>query len=122
MLYKSLPKLKGIFDPANFIQCSVDIDLAWQTLKEYIYYMHIKDALEDGNIVPAGSGVGKIKEISKDFIGCGGKFFTIEPHLTVFDGLAALEREGETSKIGGFEYSNADVAFDTACNAFKQII
>ncbi len=121
-LHKALPELKGIFDPANFVQCGVDTLSAWQTLKNHIYYMHIKDANLDGAVVPAGYGSGNVKAITKEFIAMGGKCFTIEPHLTVFDGLASLEREGEASKVGEFEYENADVAFDTACQEFKKIL
>ena len=121
-LHKNLPELKAVFDPANFIQCGVNTIYAWECLKKYVHYLHIKDALSNGNIVPAGYGCGNIKNIAEDFIKMGGKNFTIEPHLTLFDGLSALEKEDNTSIIGEFEYENSDIAFDTACKAFKEII
>ena len=35
---------KAVFDPANFVQCGQDTKAAYDTLKDYIEYMHIKDA------------------------------------------------------------------------------
>ncbi|MDO4743213.1 MAG: TIM barrel protein [bacterium] len=121
-LFKNLPELKGIFDPANFVQCGINTIKAWEVLKPYIYYMHIKDAETAGPIVPAGYGDGNIKYIAKDFVACGGRHFTIEPHLAVFDGLAGLERENEKSIVSKFNYSDNYEAFNTACDAFKNII
>lgn len=121
-LYTALPELKGIFDPANFVQSGVDTLKAWEMLKNYIYYMHIKDAKADGTIVPAGNGSGNVKEIANSFVAAGGNAFTMEPHLTVFDGLAGLEREGEKSQIAEFEYPDANTAFDAACDAFKNLL
>lgn len=121
-LYETLPELKGIFDPANFVQCGVDTLKAWEMLKPYIYYMHIKDALASGYVVPAGNGAGNVKEIVAEFLASGGNAFTIEPHLKVFEGLGALEREGETTQFAEFKYPSSDAAFDVACEAFKSLI
>lgn len=122
-IHKALPEIKGVFDPANFIQCGVDTLKAWDILSPYIKYMHIKDALSDGRVVPAGCGVGSVEEIAKKFIAMGGSDFTIEPHLTVFKGLSGLEREGEKSKVGeAYTYPDSNSAFDAACSAFKKLI
>jgi len=121
-LYKTLPDLKGIFDPANFVQCGVNTLKAWELLKSYIGYMHIKDAKKDGMVVPAGCGEGNIEKIVRDYISIGGRDFTIEPHLAVFDGFKKLEKEGEKSVIVEYMYDNNNDAFDAACNAFKQFI
>ena len=121
-LFKALPELKCVFDPANFIQSGQETLSAWETLKPYVEYMHIKDALSDGNVVPAGKGEGKLDIIVSEFAKMGGTDFTVEPHLTVFSGLAALEREGERSNVGSFVYASPDEAFDVACNSFKQIL
>ncbi|MGN0173477.1 MAG: sugar phosphate isomerase/epimerase family protein [Acutalibacteraceae bacterium] len=120
-IFKALPKIKGIFDPANFVQCKIDTLNAWEMLKDYIYYMHIKDAKADGFIVPSGNGAGNIKKISEDFISRGGKDFTMEPHLIDFDGLSNLEREGEKTQ-SLCEFSDSNTAFDIACDAFKKLI
>ncbi len=121
-LFNNLPELKGIFDPANFVQCGIDTLKAWEILNMHIYYMHIKDSKKDGTIVPAGCGDGKIKEIVKKYIKQGGMNFTMEPHLAIFNGLEDLEKEGDTSVIGKFEYENNYIAFDTACNTFKKLL
>ena len=121
-IHKALPGLKGIFDPANFVQCGADTLKAWDMLKDYIYYMHIKDAKADGKVVPAGYGNGNVKEIVTSFIAGGGNAFTIEPHLTVFDGFSHLERKGEKSEITEYGYPDSNTAFDAACNAFKNLV
>lgn len=119
ILHKAFPSLLGVFDPANFVQCGVDTLEAWQILKPYTHYLHIKDAKKSGFVVPAGEGNGNLKAIITDYIKNGGKHFTIEPHLAVFDGFKNLENGEEPSE---FIYENNDVAFDTACNAFKKIL
>ncbi len=121
-IHKALPGLKGIFDPANYVQCGADTLKAWDMLKSYIYYMHIKDAKLDGTVVPAGQGDGNVKEIVKRFIAGGGSAFTIEPHLTVFEGFSHLERKGENSQIPEYVYPDSNTAFDAACNAFKGLL
>ena len=121
-LYQAIPALKGIFDPANFVQCGVDTLKAWELLQEYIYYMHIKDAKADGMIVPAGNGIGNIRELAKRYIARGGKHFTMEPHLMEFDGLKGLERENEQSVISAFCFKDNNEAFDAGCLAFKKLI
>lgn len=121
-IHKAVPELKGIFDPANYVQCGADTLKAWDMLKGYIYYMHIKDAKIDGTVVPAGQGDGNVKEIVKSFISGGGKAFTIEPHLTVFEGFSHLERKGEKSVISEYGYPDSNTAFDAACNAFKNLL
>ena len=61
-------------------------------LAPYIRYMHIKDAKEDGTVVPAGYGNGKVREIltelsKRNYEG----FVSLEPHLGSFAGLSDLE-------------------------------
>ena len=121
-LFDNFPSLKGIFDPANFVQCGVDTIEAWKLLKTHIHYMHIKDSKLDGNIVSAGSGAGNIPKIVAEYIEMGGRCFTMEPHLVEFGGLSALEREGEKSLVTAFSKSDERQAFDFACNTFKNII
>ena len=121
-IHNSVPELKGIFDPANYVQSGADTLKAWDMLKSYIYYMHIKDAKLDGTVVPAGQGDGNVREIVKSFISGGGKSFTIEPHLTVFEGFSHLERKGEKSQISEYGYPDSNTAFDAACDAFKNLL
>ena len=113
------PTLANIFDPANFIQAGQDTLEGWKLLADRTKYLHIKDALADGHVVPAGKGIGNVKAILDDFRARGGSAVTIEPHLTVFAGLKDLERAGEETKIDEFSYESSDAAFDAACNALK---
>lgn len=121
-IHKALPELGGIFDPANYIQCGQNILEGWEMLKDYITYMHIKDCLADGKVVPAGKGIGNLPEVLKMFAAKGGKGVTLEPHLSIFKGLAGLEREGEKSQIGAFQYASKEEAFDVAVKSLREII
>jgi len=122
-IHRQLPELKGIFDPANFVQCGDDTLRGWELLKDYIYYLHIKDALPDSSVVPSGKGVGNVAHIVKDFLARGGCSMTIEPHLTVFDGLKELENPDDASIVGQkYTYPTPNAAFDAACNALKDIL
>lgn len=118
-----MPELKGIFDPANYVQCGEDTLRAWEMLKNYVHYLHIKDALPNGSVVPAGKGHGKVAAIVKSYLAQGGTAMTVEPHLKVFDGLKELEESGNTSVVGSrYRYSSKDTAFDAAVEALKKIL
>lgn len=122
-IHKALPEIKAIFDPANYVQCGVDTLKAWEMIKPYVKYLHIKDALADGNVVPAGKGVGNLKYILDDFKKNGGDSLTIEPHLTVFAGLADLEKEGDKSVVGEvYRYPSNKAAFAAAVSALRELI
>lgn len=122
-IFKAVPEIKGIFDPANFVQSGENTIDAWNLLKDYIKYVHVKDArASDDMIVPAGSGDGNFKIIVPEYLAQGGSSFTMEPHLKEFSGLSGLEREGEESKVGEFNFETGDEAFDYACSAFKNIL
>lgn len=121
-IFRSIPEIRAIFDPANFVQCGINPIDAYNKLKNYIEYMHVKDSRTNGAIVPAGYGDGRIAEVVSDLIESGKTAFTLEPHLVEFDGLAGLERDGERSNIGLFSFSDANTAFDAAVTAFDKII
>lgn len=122
-LFRALPELRGVFDPANFVQCGQDTLEAWEMLDPYIHYVHIKDSRTDGNIVPAGEGAGNIPAIAAAYRARGGFAFTMEPHLSEFSGLAGLEKEGDTSLVGLVHtYRDNDESFDAACAAFKALL
>ena len=117
-IHKALPEIRAVFDPANFIQCGEDTVNAFEMLNNYIHYMHIKDALLDGTIVPSGKGVGRIADLVKMY---QGEILTLEPHLYEFSGLKNLEKQGETSLISQ-NYKNNREAFDAGVNALKEIL
>lgn len=120
-ILNAFPVLKGIFDPANFVQCGEDTIRCWKLLKDHIYYLHIKDAI-GAKVVPSGMGEGNVPYIVKEYLAQGGNAMTLEPHLKVFDGLKELEAPGEESVVGQFVYPDSDAAFDAACNALKTIL
>ena len=110
---------KAVFDPANFVQCGTDTRLAYEKLKQYVEYKHIKDALSESNrVVPAGIGDGNLEFIVTDFLkNCGG-FLSLEPHLGAFEGLADLELDDSMLSLP----QGGEGTFTVAFNALKKII
>lgn len=97
---------KAVFDFANFVQCKQNTLEAYEMLKPYIAYVHIKDAVwADGSVVPAGTGDGNVKEILGMLKASGYQgFLSLEPHLAEFAGFSALEKEGSIGhKLTGEE-------------------
>lgn len=84
---------KAVFDPANFVQCGQDTKEAYEMLKPYIAYMHIKDSrFADGRVVPAGAGDGNVEYILTELFKNGyDGYLSLEPHLGKFAGLKDLE-------------------------------
>lgn len=117
-IHEAFPSIRGVFDPANYIQCGQDTKEAWEMLAPYIHYMHIKDALASGAVVPAGKGIGQLPYLLSRF---KEGVLTLEPHLSVFPGFASLETEKKT-QMGTFVYENSNDAFDAAVNALKALI
>lgn len=115
-------RLGFAFDPANFIQCGVNTLEAYEQLHERVTYMHIKDAfLADGAVVCAGHGDGQVAEILRRLNAerDGEIILTVEPHLTVFDGLSALQDE----ELRHHEsYPDSRTAFHAAVTALKDIL
>lgn len=114
-------ELKCVFDMGNFVLEGAEPYTAYELLKEDIAYFHIKDALSQGAIVPAGKGEAKIKEIlsahreyaKEDF------FVSLEPHLQTFSGLNSLV--GRAFK-NPYQYADAKAAFSDAVTKFKELI
>ena len=109
-----------IFDPANFVQCGeVVYPDAFNALKPFIDYLHIKDALADGSVVPAGMGIGGVEEVISSLINDGfSGFACLEPHLGSFEGLAKLELDDKMEKLP----EGGEGTFTLAFNALKEIM
>ena len=120
-IHKLIPELYAVFDPANFIQCGQDTLEAWELLAPYVKYMHVKDARYDGRVVPAGKGEGNLPELLEKYKSQGGHVLTVEPHLAVFGGLEALERE-DKSVVDPYAYPTRRDAFDAAVSALRSLI
>lgn len=121
-IHKAVPELKAVFDPANFVQCGQDTLEAWQMLSPYVEYMHIKDALPDGRVVPPGTGAGNVPQIVAEYGAQGGRILSLEPHLTKFVGLQSLEAEGDESIVGHMNFASKEEAFDYAANNLYRIV
>lgn len=121
-LHRNVPGLAAVFDPANFIQCGQDTLEGWEMLCDYVNYMHIKDALPDGRVVPPGEGIGYVPVLLEKFAAQGGKLLSLEPHLSDFVGLKSLEREGEESIVGSLSFESNEAAFDHAAKALRCLI
>ncbi len=115
----SSPNLRGVFDPANFVQCGQDTDEGYELLKDYIDYMHIKDALADGTVVPSGKGDGNVEKILRRLKDRGYTgFLSLEPHLGSFEGLQELEISNDMMQLSKSTAGKFTIAYD----ALKKII
>ncbi len=92
-------RLKGIFDPANFVTENVKpYDEAWtQGLADLTDAFHIKDKIAGApTCVPAGQGQGQFPEIFADLKKRNWSgYMTLEPHLSQagqFSGFTGTER------------------------------
>ncbi|HZS76749.1 MAG TPA: TIM barrel protein [Ktedonobacteraceae bacterium] len=103
------PALRMAFDPANFIQCGqTPFPDAYEVLRPWVEYVHVKDALPDGKVVVAGAGAGQWREFLRQLQADGYEgFLALEPHLAA---------EGQ---FGGF--SGADL-FHQAVHALKGLL
>lgn len=112
--------LRAVFDPANFVQCKQETyPEAYNMLKDYVVYVHIKDADEDGTVVPAGKGLGHVKEIITELHKAGYEgFLSLEPHLGNFVGFNDLEIDGTISELP----DGGEKSFTVAYNAIKKIV
>ncbi len=110
----------AVFDPANFVQCGEDTKRAYALLKDYIVYMHIKDAyLENGRVVPAGMGDGNVAYVLGNLFENGyDGFLSLEPHLGKFEGLADLELGDEMMSLP----QSGEGTFTIAYNALVNIL
>lgn len=115
-------KMKSVLDMGNFAFCHQDPYKGYEAVKEYIQYIHIKDAFDDGKIVVAGNGEGRIEDILRDYDKCTDKevILTLEPHLTVFDGLKNLSNMDDIKVQEA--YATPEIAFDAAVEALRAIL
>ena len=115
-------RLKSVLDMGNFAFCKQDPLKGYEAVKDYIEYIHIKDANYDTSIVPAGCGAGRIEEILSDYnkVTDRNVFLTLEPHLTVFSGLDKLSNMDDIKVQNAYETPVA--AFDAAKAALEAIL
>ncbi|MGL5413454.1 sugar phosphate isomerase/epimerase family protein [Cetobacterium sp.] len=106
-------KFRLIFDPANFIQVGISPLKAYEKLKKFVEYVHLKDAnFSSQENVLIGTGDGEILELLKElkkekYEG----FLSLEPHLINFSVLQSLEQE---------DVNERKVQFKDGKEAFKK--
>ena len=81
----SAPQFQAAFDPANFIQCGqTPYPDAYDALRPWVQYVHVKDARPDGSVVPAGEGVAHWPALLQRLRAEGyDGFLSLEPHLAL---------------------------------------
>lgn len=116
--------LKGVFDPANFVQCGEEVyPKAFDMLKEHIVYMHIKDALPNGEVVPSGYGTGEVEKVIKslyesDYNG----FLSLEPHLGSFNGLDGLEIDDAMLSLSASTPEKFTLAYESLKKILEKVV
>ncbi len=126
-LYRAMGgRMPLVFDPANLIDIGQNpYPDAYETMKEGILYLHIKDSHGDCRYAPAGMGGCRIPEllarVDCDFAGRE-VILTLEPHLKVFDGMQGLEQDMTKIHTDDASYSDSQSAFGAAATALKQIL
>ena len=115
-LLERVPKLASVYDPANYIQVGETPDNMARLAERATYY-HIKDVLKTGELVPAGEGdgdiAGLIRSLREDAV------LTLEPHLAVFSGYAAIDNHQMKNK---YSFATNGEAFDAAAVALKNVL
>jgi sugar phosphate isomerase/epimerase len=105
------PALRAAWDAGNFVQCGISRPYTegYESLRPYIEYVHVKDALSDsGKVVPAGEGDGEIPETLSALRASGfDGFFSLEPHL---------------ASAGTYSGFSGPELFRKAASAFKELL
>lgn len=115
-------KFKLIFDPANFVQVGILPLEAYKQLKQYIEYIHLKDAkFTSGENVLIGTGDGDILNIILELKKENYKgFLSLEPHLINFRILQSLEQEDITERK--IRFKNGEDAFKKSLETLLEMI
>ena len=117
-IMKNVEGLKYIYDPANYLQCGQSADETLAIFHSKTDYFHIKDVVaKTGELVPAGYGDTKIKELIAKID--SEKVLTLEPHLMEFDAYKSIDNTEMKHK---FTFANGQEAFDAAVTALKNIL
>lgn len=116
-------EIKCIFDHAKLICCNDEpYPKAYEMLKDYIYYLHIKDADAEHHMTPAGDGIGCIPETLEALRAYDRTYIlTVEPHLRVFSGLDKLQSAHGEGKVVN-RYATAAEAFSAAVRGIRRYI
>ncbi len=112
-------KLRATYDAGNFSYAGYNALHAYEMLKDYVEYVHIKDAKSDRTIVPPGMGDTDYPAIMRALKESGRHYFlSMEPHLSAFEGLADIDGSGIQLAADG----NKPEKFALAYRAIQKII
>ncbi|MBO4308623.1 MAG: sugar phosphate isomerase/epimerase [Clostridia bacterium] len=121
-LLTSLPDLRGVFDPANYVMNDQDPIEGIEAMLPSLEYLHIKDAImAKKSIVPCGHGDGQIAEVLRrvDTARDGTVFLSVEPHLHIFDAYRQIDAHELKNE---YSFETADEAFDYAVTSLKETL
>ncbi len=95
--------LRAALDPANFLQCGQEpYPAAYDALAPWLSYVHVKDALPDGQVVVAGKGAARWPELLERLRADGyDGFLSLEPHLAFagqFQGFSGTALFGQAAQ------------------------
>ena len=121
-ILRTVPKLGGIFDAANYRMNGADpMDGIMATLPS-LRYLHIKDAIfKEQEIVPAGEGEGRVGDVI-DLVNeqmSGRVMLTLEPHLRLFDAYKDIDHH---ELKGKYHFNTNREAFDFAVRALEKLM
>ena len=121
-LMSSLPDLRAVFDPANFVMNDQDPIEGLEAALPSLGYIHIKDAIAaEKSIVPCGRGDGKSAEalLLTDKATEGEVFLSVEPHLHEFSAYKQIDSRELKNK---YVFSTGGEAFDCAAASLKETL
>lgn len=121
-LLTSLPRLRGIFDAANYVMNDQDPIEGIRATLPSLEYIHIKDAsFAQKCIQAAGEGDGRYEEVLRmvEQTCSGTIFLTLEPHLHIFEAYQKIDSHKLKT---GVEFLSSDEAFDYAAAALKRLL
>lgn len=121
-LLTNLPRLRGIYDAANYIREGQDTIEGMDVTLPFLKYIHVKDArAEDGAIVPCGMGDGRYDLLLNrvDTLTDEVVVLTLEPHLFEF---LAFKQIDSHKLITGLSFKDSDEAFDCAATKLKDLL
>jgi sugar phosphate isomerase/epimerase len=97
------PHFRAVFDPANFIQCQqTPFPDAYEAIRPWLSYVHVKDATADGVVVAAGEGLAQWPALlhrlhSHEYKG----YLSVESHLSAtgqFEGFSGAQLVGYAAR------------------------
>ncbi|MBV9231465.1 MAG: sugar phosphate isomerase/epimerase [Chloroflexi bacterium] len=88
---------RAVLDPANYLQCEqTPYPDAYEAVRPWLSYVHVKDVRSDGTLVVAGDGAAHWPDLLQRLRADGyDGFFALEPHLMAagqYQGFSGPER------------------------------